>query len=144
MKTFNISILAIVLLTGCASPVYQLARDGSAPFIGGELIRDRGDGNRLELWTPNRRYEARGFIVERHTNLAALRKRYFSANPKHWERIFAGLDTDHVSYSIEAIAFSSEGDQVSCSLVWGRSAKLAGVCTDQTGTANPVRFEIAQ
>lgn len=144
MKTFNLSMLAILMLTGCAAPVFQLVRDGSAPFIGGELFRDGGEGNRLVLEAPNRRYEARGFAVERHTNLAALRKRYYSASPKHWERIFAGLDTDHVTYSIETIAISSEGDQVSCNLAWGRSAKPTGVCTDQAGMANPVRFEIAQ
>jgi hypothetical protein len=144
MKTFNLSILVTVMLTGCASPVFQLAKDGSTPFISGELIRNGGKDNRLVLETPNRRYEARGFVVERHTNLAALRKRYFSASPKHWERIFAGLDTDHVTYSVQTIAISSERDQVSCSLAWGRSAKPAGVCMDQAGTANPVRFEIAQ
>lgn len=144
MKSYNLNMLAILLLTGCATPIYQLTKDGSTPFIAGELIRDGGQGNRLVLVAPNRRYEARGFVVERHTNLAELRKRYYSASPKHWEQIFAGLDTNHVTYSIETIAISSEGDQVSCSLAWGRNAKPSGVCRDQVGTANPVRFEIAQ
>jgi len=141
MKTFYLSMLAILLLTGCVSPVHQMVREDDAPFIAGELIHDRGDGNRLVLQAPNHRYEARGFIVERQTHLAALRKRYHGVNPKHWRRIFAGLDTDHVTYSTETIAKSAEGHEVSCQLVWGGGAKPSGVCTDQAGIEFPVRFE---
>lgn len=110
-------------------------------YIGGELVHDRGEGNHLVLGTPSRRYEARGFVVERQTHIAELRKRYYGVNPKHWERIFSGLDTDHVTYSVETIAASAEGDKISCHIVWGGAAKPAGVCTDQAGTAFPVRFE---
>ncbi len=141
MKTFCLSILAILLLIGCASPAHLLVRGGDAPFVDGELVHGRGEGNRLVLVASNRRYEARGFIVERQTNMAALRKRYFFANPKHWEQIFAGLDTDHVTYSVETIAKSADGDEISCSLVWGGGAKPSGVCTDQAEAAFPVRFE---
>lgn len=141
MKTFYLNILIVLLLTGCASHVHQMGGENDVPFIGGELIHDRGEGNRLVLEAPNRRYEARGFIVERQTNLAALRKRYYIANPKHWERIFAGLDTDHVIYSVETVARSAEGHEVSCRLMWMTGTKPAGVCTDQTGTEFPVRFE---
>ncbi|MHB0925049.1 MAG: hypothetical protein ACYC1F_00915 [Gallionellaceae bacterium] len=141
MKTFYLSILAIFLLTGCASQTHLLVKEDNAPFVGGELVHDRGEGNCLVLEAPNSRYEARGFVVERQTNLAALRKRYYIANRKHWERIFAGLDTDHVTYSIETIAKSAEGHEVSCHLMWKSGAKPEGVCTDQAGTAFPVRFE---
>ncbi len=141
MKTFYLSILAIFLLAGCASQTHLLVKEDNAPFFGGELVHDRGEGNRLVLEAPNRRYETRGFVVERQTNLAALRKRYYGVNPKHWERIFAGLDTDHVVYSVETIAISAEGHEVSCQLIWGGGAKPAGVCTDQAGTAFPIRFE---
>lgn len=140
MKALYLSVLAILLLTGCAGPAHLLVREDDAPFIAGELVHDRGEGNRLVLQAPNRRYEARGFIVERQTNLAALRKRYYIANPKHWDRIFAGLDTDHVIYSVETIAVSAEGDKVSCRLAWKSGGKPAGVCTDQAGTELPVRF----
>lgn len=140
MKTFYFGILVILLLTGCASPVHLLVKEDDALFIAGELIHDRGEDNRLMLEAPNRRYEARGFAVERQTNLAALRKRYYGVNPKHWERIFAGLDTDHVTYSVETIAISAEGDKVSCRLAWKSGGKPAGVCTDQAGAELPVRF----
>jgi hypothetical protein len=141
MKTFNLNMLAILLLTGCATPVYQLAKEDSTPFIGGELVSDGGDGNRLVLEAPNRRYEARDFVVERHTNLAELRKRYYGVNSKHWGRIFSGLDTNHVTYSVETISTSAEGDKVSCRLAWKSGRKPAGVCTDQAGEEFPVRFE---
>lgn len=141
MKALYLNVLATLLLIGCANPAHLLVRGDDAPFIAGELVHDLGEGNRLVLQAPNRRYEARGFIVERQTNLAALRKRYYIANPKHWERIFAGLDTDHVVYSIETIAISVEGHEVSCRLMWASSAKPVGVCTDQSGIEFPVRFE---
>lgn len=141
MKTFYFGMLVILLLTGCASPVHPLVKEDDALFIAGELIHDRGEGNRLVLEVPNRRYEARGFAVERQANLAELRKRYYGVNPKHWDRIFAGLDTSHVDYSIETIAQSVDGHEVLCRLVWESGAKPAGVCTDQTGAEFPVRFE---
>lgn len=141
MKTFYLGIPAMLLFAGCAGPVHLLDKKDSAPFIAGELVHDRGEGNRLVLEAPNRRYEAHGFAVERQTNMEALRKFYYGVNPKHWERIFSGLDTDHVTYSVETIAASAEGDKVSCRLVWGGSAKPAGVCTDQAGAAFPVSFE---
>lgn len=141
MKTLYLSMLTILVLTGCASPAHQVVKEDDGPFIVGELVHDRGANNRLVLETSNRRYEARGFVVERQTNLAELRKRYHGVNPKHWKRIFSGLDTDHVTYSVETVATSAEGDKVSCRLAWGGKAKPAGVCTDQAGAEIPVRFE---
>lgn len=141
MKKSYLSILAILMLTGCAGPTHMLVKEGSAPFVGGELVHDRGEGNLLVLEAPDRRYEARGFAVDRQTNLAELRKRYYGVNPKHWERIFSGLDTDHVTYSIETIAKSADGQEISCRLVWKSGAKPGGACMDRTGTEFPVRFE---
>lgn len=141
MKKFYLGILAILWLTGCASHVYQLAREVEMPFIAGELVHDRGEGNRLVLEAPNRRYEARGFDVERQTNSAALRKRYYGVNSKHWDRIFSGLDTVHVVYSFETIARSAEGHEVSCRLMWKSGTKPEGVCTDQAGAAYSIRFK---
>ena len=141
MKKIYLNILAILLLTGCASHSHQMVRENDSPFISGVLAHEDGKYNRLVLEASNRRYEARGFAVKRQANLAELRKRYYPASPKHWDRIFAGLDTDHVTYSIETIARSVEGYEVSCSLIWVGSAKPAGVCTDQAGAASPVHFE---
>ena len=141
MKKYYLGMLAILMLTGCTAPTHMLVKEGGAPFVGGELIHDRGEGNLLVLEAPDRRYEARGFVVDRQTNLAELRKRYYGVNPKHWNRIFSGLDTDHVTYSIETIAKSADGHEVSCRLAWSSNMKPAGVCTDQAGAVFPVRFE---
>ncbi len=141
MRSYFFGMLAILVLTACASPAHQLSKGDSAPFIGGELVHDRGEGNHLVLEAPDRRYEARGFTVDRQTNLAALRKRYYGVNPKHWERIFSGLDTDHVTYSIETVAKSADGQEISCRVMWGGAVKPAGVCSDQAGAAFQVRFE---
>jgi len=141
MKIFYLSMLAFLLLTGCTNQTHLLVKEGSTPFFNGELVQNRREGNHLVLEASNHRYEARGFVVERHTNMATLRKRYYAVNPKHWVRIFSGLDTDHIIYSIETIARSAEGQEVSCRLIWGDGAKPAGICTDQAGTAFPVRFK---
>lgn len=141
MKTICLNILAALMLAGCASQPHLLVKADNAPFIGGEFVHDQGEGNRLTLEAPNRRYEARGFVVDRQTNLAELRKRYHGSNPKHWNRIFSGQDTDHVVYSVETTAKSADGHEVACRLMWGGGAKPAGVCTDQAGAAFPVRFE---
>ena len=140
MKTFNLGILAILWLTGCAGPTHLLVKEDSAPFVGGKLIHDRGESNHLVLEAQNRRYEARGFVVERQTNLAELRKRYYGVNPKHWDRIFSGLDANHVTLKADTIARDNEGNQMSCRFVWMSGAKPEGVCTDQAGTEFSIRF----
>lgn len=141
MKTYHFGILAILMLTGCGAHVHQLVKGDSAQLVGGELVHDRGEDNRLVLKASDRSYEARGFVVDRQTNLAELRKRYYGVNPKHWNRIFSGLDTEHVVYSFETIAKSADGHEVSCRFAWKSGVKPEGVCTDQAGTAFPVRFE---
>lgn len=141
MKKYHLGILAILMLTGCGAHVHQLVKGDSTQLAGGELVHDRGEGNRLVLKISDRSYEARGFVVVRQTHLAELRKSYQGVNPKHWNRIFAGLDTDHVTYSVETTATSAEGDKVSCRLAWGGIAKPAGVCTGRDGDEIFVSFE---
>ena len=145
MRTFCLSILAVLWLTGCANPahVHQMVSKNEGVFTDGELIHDheRGQNNHLVLEISNQRYDAHGFAVERHTHLGELRKRYYLSNPKRWDRIFSGLDTAHVTYCIETIAGSADGHELSCSLIWKFGAKPAGSCTDQAGTAFPVSFE---
>lgn len=140
MKTY-LGILAILLLTGCAGHVHKMVKENSTPFTGGELVHDRGKDNCLAIETPQRRYEARGFSVERDTKLAELRKRYYGVNPKHWKRIFSGLDTAHTVYALETTARSADGHEITCSLAWKSVAKPEGVCTDQTGAEFILRFQ---
>ncbi len=145
MKTFCLGLLTVLWLTGCANPnhVHQMVRSDGKSFTAGELIHDheRGKNNHLMLEMSNRRYEAHGFAVERHTHLGELRKRYYLSNPKRWDRIFSGLDNSHVTYCVETIAKSDDGRELSCSLIWKFGAKSAGFCSDQSGAAFPVSFE---
>lgn len=141
MKTLYLSTLATLLLAGCAQHTHLLVVDRETTYLAGELVHDQGAGNRLVLEAPNRRYEARGFAVERGTDMAGLRKQYYSAEPRHWERITAGLDRDHSYYSAQVVARSSDGGEISCRLNWAATSKPAGICTDQGGKALPVRFE---
>lgn len=141
MKAFYLSALATLLLTACAQHTHLLVVDTEAAYLAGELVHDQGKGNRLVLETPNRRYEARGFTVERGTDLAGLRKQYYGAEPRHWERITAGLDTDHSAFSAQVVARSSDSFELSCRLNWTATTKPAGICTAQDGKAFPVRFE---
>jgi hypothetical protein len=145
MKTFCLSMLAVLWMTGCANPahVHQMVRSDGKSFTAGELIHDheRGKDNHLVLEMSNRRYEAHGFAVERHLHLGELRKRYYFSNPKRWDRIFSGLDNSHVTYCAETTAKSDDGQGLSCSLIWKFGAKPAGFCTDQAGAAFPVNFE---
>jgi len=104
MKTLYLSALATLLLAGCAQHTHLLVIDRETTYLAGELVHDQGEGNRLVLESPNHRYEARGFAVERGTDLAGLRKQYYSAQPRHWERITAGLDRDHSDYSAQVVA----------------------------------------
>lgn len=141
MKKSYLSILAVLMITGCASPTHMLNKEGSIPFVGGELVHDRGVDNLLVLEAPDRRYEARGFAVERHTHMAELRKRYYGVNQKHWQRIMSGLDNDHVTYTAETVVKSADGQEISCRLMWRAGGSPAGLCTDQSGTILQVRFE---
>ena len=140
MKTLYLSMLAVLWLTGCTGYVHKMVREDGVLFTAGELVHDKGESNRLVLEMSNQRYEAHGFTVERETNLAELRKRYIS-NPKHWGRVFSGLNTEHVVYSFETVAKSAEGHEISCRLIWKFGANPAGVCTDKENTEFPVRFD---
>lgn len=137
MKTLYFGALATLLLAGCAQHTHLLVVDRETTYLAGELVHDQGAGNRLVLEAPNRRYEARGFAVERGTDM----KQYKSNDSRHRERIAAGLDTDHSYYSAQVVARSSDGGEISCRLNWAATGKPAGICTDQGGKALPVRFE---
>lgn len=141
MKTYHFGILAVLVLTGCGAHIHQLVREDKTQFVSGELVHDRGEANRLVLTASGRSYEAHGFVVERQTNLAELRKRYYWVNPNHWNRIFSGLDTEHTVNSFETTAKSADGQGISCRFAWKSRKNPEGVCTDRAGGEFPVRFE---
>lgn len=135
-----LSIACISLLfAGCAAPTYQLSKTSSPEFVGGEFNSDQP--SRLVIETGTKRYLAEGFEVSRHKNLTELRKSYRGSDPKHWDRIFAGHDTDHETYSAEPTAVSADGAELNCRLAWTRGGKARGSCNDNNGKDFLLNFE---
>ena len=96
---------ASLILGGCASHSHSLAEGAAPGLLKGELVHLQP--SRLVLESGERKYVAEGFEVQRHKNLAELHKRYRMSEPKHWDRIFAGHDKSHETYSAEPAATRS-------------------------------------
>lgn len=127
------------IIAGCAPHLHQLQADSSPILVRGEFIHE--DPRRLTLTIGDRRYTADGFEIHRHTNQAELQRRYRNTNPKHWDRIFAGLDRSHETYSAEPAPKSADGAELSCQLGWSAGKTPQGVCQDKAGTEYQVRFD---
>lgn len=140
MWKINLAILSFsVLLGGCAANLHQLSKDSSPELLRGEFLR--GHQNRLVLESVEQKYIAEGFEVHRHTHWAELRQRYRNSNSKHWDRIFAGLDRNHETYSTEPAPKSADGAELICQLGWGAGRKPQGVCRNNAGAEYQVRFD---
>lgn len=138
-KNIWTAAVAVVLLEGCAPHVHLLQHDSSPDLVIGEFVH--ASTARLTLATRERRYVAEGFEIHRHTNLAELQRRYKGTNPKHWDRIFAGLDKSHEVYSAEPIPRAQDGAELACRLTWEVGKSPQGVCQDQAGKEYQVRFD---
>lgn len=135
-----VSIAGISLLfAGCAAPTYQLSKTSSPEFVRGEFNYDQP--SRLVIETGTKRYLAEGFVVTRHENMNELRRAYRGSDPKHWDRIFAGHDKDHQTYSAEPKALSADGAELTCRLAWPRGGKARGSCNDSNGKDYLLNFE---
>lgn len=140
MLNRSLAIVAVASLLGaCASHSHQLGQGTSPMFLNGEFSHEQQ--SRLVLESASRRYVAEGFEVQRHQNMAELSKRYRGSDPKHWDRIFAGLDTDHESYSAEAKAVAQDGAELSCRLAWLSGKAPRGICLDKANKEFAVSFD---
>jgi hypothetical protein len=136
----GLTLMGVALvLAGCGAHSHQLTKDSSPQLVKGEFTH--GQTNRLTLEAADRYYEATGFAVEKHMNWAELERRYRGTDPKHWDRIFAGHDKDHETYSAEAKAVSKDGAELTCRLAWPSGKSPQGVCLDKAGKEFAVRFE---
>ena len=136
----NLTIAAVASLLGaCATHSHQLGQGSSAKLLKGEFFH--GQQSRLILESASRRYVAEGFEVHRHQNLAELSKRYRGSDPKHWDRIFAGHDKDHESYSAEANARAADGAELSCRLAWPSGKTPKGICLDKANKEFAISFD---
>lgn len=130
---------ASLVLGGCSTHSHRLQPDESSTLLRGELVH--GSPDRLILESAERRYVADDFQIDRHTNLAELQKRYQIGDPKHWGRIFSGLDRDHEAYSTAPTLRAQDGTELLCHLAWSWGRHPQGVCLDQEGNKHPVRFD---
>lgn len=130
-------ICALLLVGGCASHSHRLDPAGSS-LLRGEFLH--GSENRMVVESADRRYVADGFEVRRETHLAELQRRYQGRDPKHWSRIFAGLDTDHETYSAEPLLKAQDGAELACRLAWSAGQQPGGTCLDATGRKHDLRF----
>ncbi len=134
-----LAMVAVLMMAGCASSTHLLDK-GSAPlFLKGTFFH--GNENRLVLESSEHHYEAVGFEVQSSQNWTELRKRYYGSNPKHWDRITSGLDTQHKTYTAEPVLKAQDGSELSCRLAWQSLQSPIGMCTDQTGEEYSIRFE---
>lgn len=132
-------VAGATVITGCAPHLHQLQADSSPALVRGEFIHE--SPRRLTLTIGDRRYTAEGFEIQRHTNLAELQRRYRNTNPKHWDRIFAGHDKSHETYSAEPAPKSADGAELTCQLGWGADKTPQGACQDKAGAEYRVHFD---
>jgi hypothetical protein len=138
LKSSLLIACVALALGGCASHSRPLAQDSSPELIKGEFIHSSPSS--MILTTLDRRYVANGFDVRRHTNMAELQRRYKISEPKHWDRIFAGFDREHDTYSAEPKPKARDGAELSCRLAWVASKPPEGICHDKNGKPYQVRF----
>lgn len=135
-----IAIGAALAIAGCASHTHLLDKSSAPLFLKGEFSHE--NKHRLVLESSGRRYEAVGFEIRSSQNWTELRKRYYGTNPKHWDQITSGLDTDHKIYEATPVLKAQDGSELSCRLVWQSGHSTTGVCIDNTGNEYSIRFEL--
>lgn len=131
--------LAAFALVGCGSHTHSfIAEDSDRDIKLGTFRHEGPDEPAMMLEFAGKRFEAKGFPINRKQNLAELKRRY---DPKHYDRIFSGLDTDHYIYSAEPLLRAVEGATLRCVMAWRAGSSPAGACVTDDGTRIYVRFE---
>lgn len=133
-------VFSVLFLGGCAGHVHTLT-EPEAVLTGYLLHDDPVESNRLVIDRNGKRFEG-SFLIERTQNWPELRKRYRS-NPRHWDRIFSGLDKNHVVNTTRAELKSADGATLVCDLAWRSGANPAGVCKEgnENGELFAVQFD---
>ena len=137
-----VGVFLLLFLCGCAGHVHTLTEAESEVVLTGTLLHGGPvESNRLVINRDGKRFEG-SFLVEQTQNWQELRKRYRS-NPRHWDRIFSGLDRDHLVSTARAELKSADGMTLVCDLAWRRDANPAGVCEEGNGNGEPfaVQFD---
>lgn len=134
--------LAALTLTGCAGHIHtSLIPEDSDPALTLGVFRHEGqEAPLMALEFRGKRYEGRGFAVQRQPNLAALRRQY-GTDVRHFRNIESGADTNHYMYSAEPRLFAGDGTALRCVVAWRAIRAPEGYCVAAEGTRIPFRFE---
>ncbi len=134
--------LTALVLTGCATHTYgSLIPEDSDPALTLGVFRYEGqEAPLMALEFRGKRYEGRGFAVQRQPNLAALRRQY-GTDIRHFRNIESGADTNHYVYSAEPKLTAGDGATLRCVVAWQAIGAPAGYCVTNEGTRIPFRFE---
>jgi hypothetical protein len=136
-----LACLAALALAGCIGHTHSLIQGESDREITvGTFRHDGPEGSMMVLEFRGKRFEARGFAIERNQNLAEL-KRHYGIDRKHWDRISSGMDTDHYVYSAEPVLHAENGATLRCPTVWRANGAPAGHCVTAEGTHINFQFE---
>ena len=144
MKTLlAISVgLAALALAGCAGHIHtSLIPEDSDPALTLGVFRHEGqEAPLMALEFQGKRYEGRGFAIQRQQNLAALRRQY-GTDIRHFRNIASGADTNHYMYSAEPKLLAGDGATLRCVVAWQANGAPAGYCATADGTRLHFRFE---
>ena len=134
--------LAALALAGCAGHIHtSLIPEDSDPALTLGVFRHEGqDAPLMVLEFRGKRYESRGFAIERKQNLAALRRQY-GTDIRHFRNIASGADTNHDVYSAQPKLLAGDGATLRCVVAWQAMGAPAGYCVSAEGTRLPFRFE---
>lgn len=73
-------------------------------------------------------FSSAGFEIRSSQNLRDLQQRLGGNFSKHYQRVTAGLDRDHLVYSAEPVLKSDDGEAIQCFLAWRSGQSPSGVC----------------
>jgi hypothetical protein len=134
--------LAALALAGCAGHTHSgLIPEDSDPALKLGVFRHQGQEEPLmALEYRGKRFEGRGFAIQRQQNLAELRRKY-GADIRHFRNIVSGADTNHFVYSAEPRLLAGDGAALRCVAAWQANGAPAGYCVTDEGTRIHFRFE---
>ena len=134
--------LSVLALAGCAGHIHSsLIPEDSDPALTLGVFRHEGqEAPLMALEFRGKRYESRGFAIERKQNLAALRRQY-GTDIRHFRNIASGADTNHDVYSAQPKLLAGDGATLRCVVAWQAMGAPAGYCVSAEGTRLPFRFE---
>ena len=128
-----------VTASGCAGHSHRLVSVNNSTPVTGSFSHEEAQEPVMVLELEGVRYEGRGFVIQRHQDIAQLRQLFGLG--KHYDQIASGMDKDHIKNSASPVLRAQSGETIRCLLAWESSQSPAGVCTRSDGKRIVVRFD---